>query len=112
MKKNLLCAFVILSFAQMSQAQGLRGFLKSCAWGTVVGAGLGVVSLALEDRPGDSWGNVAKGASLGLYGGIAYGIYQGQKAPQTFQEPDFALVPQFSGTQLEGVKMVGTLYRF
>ncbi|MFP5519622.1 MAG: hypothetical protein ACLGGX_06940 [Bdellovibrionia bacterium] len=51
-------------------------FLKSCAYGTMGGAALGLASLALVDKPSEHTANVARGASLGLYAGIAYGWYQ------------------------------------
>lgn len=57
-----------------ADANRLKSFLKASAWGTVIGAGVGAVSLAFENKPSDHSGNIARGASLGLYGGIAYGL--------------------------------------
>ncbi len=112
MKKALPIVFSLSLFVSISEAQTLRQFLKRCAWGTVAGAGLGVVSLAVEDRPGDSWNNVARGASLGLYAGIAYGIYEMNREPAKYNHPEFALAPKFERGRLEGVQITGTLFQF
>lgn len=80
----ILWGVLFVSFARAqntsaySNASGseLSSFLKSCAYGTGIGAGIGVISLSLEDKPNDHTGNIARGASLGLYGGIIYGLLQ------------------------------------
>lgn len=109
-------AFVLLAilFFQVpkTQAQNLRSFIKNCAWGSLLGAGAGVVSLAFVDKPGESWNNVAKGASLGLYSGIAYGLYDLNREPDRYQQPDFAVAPIFSEGKVDGVQMAGILYSF
>lgn len=112
MKKILLFACVLLFQAQVVMAQDLKAFLKSCAWGTLAGAGAGVVSLAFTDKPSDSWNNVAKGASLGLYAGIAYGLYQINKEPEKYHQPDFAIMPTFKEGKTEGIQVTGTIYSF
>lgn len=66
--------FVAMVLPAKADAFDFQLFLKRCGWGTVAGAGLGLISLGLEDHPYDHWSNVAKGASLGLYGGIIYGL--------------------------------------
>lgn len=50
-------------------------FLKSCAYGTAAGAVLGLASLAVSENPDGKMSNVARGASLGLYAGIGFGLY-------------------------------------
>lgn len=111
--KTIFPLFLSLSlWAPVSEAQSLRGFLKNCAWGTVAGAGVGVVSLAFEDQPGDSWNNVARGASLGLYAGIAYGIYDMNREPAKYHHPEFSLAPKFDQGRIDGVQFVGTLFQF
>ncbi|KYG65176.1 hypothetical protein AZI87_11455 [Bdellovibrio bacteriovorus] len=102
----LLCQF------QTAQAEGLRDFLKSCAWGTLGGAAVGVMSLAVEDKPSESWNNVAKGASLGLYAGIAYGLVKMNQEPKMQQAPDFAIVPQFQEGKVDGVMLSKTILDF
>ncbi|UOF01923.1 hypothetical protein [Bdellovibrio reynosensis] len=113
MKNKTLIALLILIFAQTGHAQGLKTFLKSCGWGTVIGATAGVVSLAFTDKPSESWGNVSKGASLGLYAGIGYGLYNANSQPAvTHQEPDFAIIPSFEDGKLQGVSVTSTLFNF
>jgi hypothetical protein len=74
--KRLLCIFLISSFAFSSQAKAnqMKDFLVTCATGTAVGALLGLASLAFTEDPGGKVSNVARGASLGLYAGIAFGL--------------------------------------
>lgn len=68
-----------LSVPALSAPGDLGRFLKSCAWGTGLGAAAGAVTLAFEEKPGEHTVNIARGASLGLYAGIAYGLLQAQK---------------------------------
>ncbi len=58
-----------------SRADGGREFLLSCTYGVLAGALVGAASLAVEDNPSDKVHRVARGASLGLYGGIILGLY-------------------------------------
>lgn len=71
--KSFLIVSLLLS--QSAFSQDLKQFLKSCGYGTLAGAGLGLASLVFEKRPNESYGNIARGASLGLYGGMAYGFF-------------------------------------
>ena len=99
--KSSILVFTLLLSAVSASAANLQTFLKHCAYGTLFGAGAGVVSLALADKPSDSTGNIAKGASLGLYAGIGYGIYKLNEVPpptNTIVDPYAALVPVFSCT--------------
>lgn len=108
---SLLFAFTLQS--SPASAQGLRDFLKTCAWGSAFGVAAGVVSLAVSEKPSESWNNVAKGASLGLYAGIGYGLYQLNRPAQTYHRPDFAIIPRFSKDQkLEGVEVTSVLWSF
>ncbi len=113
MKKFILVLVIALQ-ASTVQAQELKQFLQNCAWGTLGGAAAGLASLAFTDKPNDSWSNVAKGASLGLYVGIGYGIYKiNNPTPTTRQQPDFALTPDWSKEgQVQGFQLTGTVYRF
>lgn len=112
MKKILAVLILVMIQTQSAQAQSLRNFLATCGWGVVGGAALGVVSLAAEDKPSESWNNVARGASLGLYAGIAYGLYTMNRQPATYQQPDFAIIPTFEKGQVEGVRITKTLFDF
>lgn len=53
----------------------MSNFLKNCAYGTLAGAAVGLASLAISDNPSGRINNVTRGASLGLYLGIGFGIY-------------------------------------
>lgn len=112
MRKILPLLLLVLLQSQTVQAQSLKRFLTSCAWGTLGGAGIGVVSLAVEDKPSQSWNNVARGASLGLYAGIAYGVFSMNKEPEMSQHPDFAIAPTFEKGQIDGAKVFATVLNF
>ena len=58
-----------------AEAEPMREFILSCAYGTLAGTLVGVASLAFSDKPGDNLNRVARGASIGLYGGILLGAY-------------------------------------
>lgn len=109
--KTTILALLIFFQSSFCLAADLRSFLKTCALGTLAGAAAGVVSLAFEDKPGDSWNNVAKGASLGLYAGIGYGVYQMNKNPEP--APAYSVAPRFSKNgNMDGVEMTGTVFEF
>lgn len=111
--KSISIFLIALIVTSSAPAADLREFLKSCAYGTMTGAALGVVSLALSDRPSEDLNNVARGASLGLYGGIAYGLYRAQNPTvQTYQEPSFGFSPLFEKGKMDGLKFETAIYRF
>lgn len=112
MRKIALLICISLLHTQVALAKDLRGFLKNCAWGTLGGATAGVVSLAFSDKPSESWGNVARGASLGLYVGIAYGLIQVNQENKAAGQSDFAVFPNIIEGQVSGVQMTATLVRF
>lgn len=56
-------------------------FVKSCGQGTLLGASLGLATVVLADRPEDHKMNIARGASLGLYAGIIYGLIKINEEP-------------------------------
>ena len=98
----LLVLFFV--FSSSAFGQDLKQFLKSCGYGTLAGAGLGIASLVFEKKPNESYGNIARGASFGLYGGIGYGIYSMQrplaaKDDIVFNEPErlYYVLPTIDG---------------
>lgn len=78
MRILLLSLALMVGFNQSLQAADLKQFMADCAYGVGFGAVAGVVSMALTDKPSEHTRNVAMGASLGLYGGIGYGLYRMQ----------------------------------
>ncbi len=111
MKKTIVLAFLLMPLSV--SAATLKPFLSACGWGVVGGAAAGVASLAFVDKPSESWNNVTKGASLGLYAGIGYGLYQ-MKTPvaQAHVEPSFAWAPRWNQGSISGFDLTAVLYRF
>lgn len=80
MAQTISFFLILISLSNSAVAASSMGtFLKSCAYGTAGGAALGLASLAISDHPSSKMSNVARGASLGLYAGIAYGFYALEK---------------------------------
>jgi hypothetical protein len=52
-----------------------REILLTSTYGVIAGSIVGLATLAFVGSPGDSLRNIAMGASIGLYVGIALGIY-------------------------------------
>lgn len=78
----ILSLLLILTPLQTSASE-LRTFLMSCAYGTGIGALGGLTAMALSDSPGSNVNMIAKGASLGLYAGIAVGAYMISEKPSS-----------------------------
>lgn len=69
-------------------------FLKSCAYGTLGGAAIGLATLAMSDHPDGKINNIARGASLGLYAGIGVGLYLINNPSQSSSVDDYTLIEQ------------------
>ena len=52
-----------------------KEFTTSVIYGALAGTIVGAASLAFTSSPGENLGNVARGASYGLYAGILLGLY-------------------------------------
>lgn len=70
----LVFFYSLLGYSEMN----MKEFIKNCAYGTAYGALAGTVSLAFVDKPSAHLNNISKGASLGLYSGIAYSFLMNQ----------------------------------
>ncbi len=75
MKRATIFVFVSLFSLSSMAVDNMTIFLKSCAYGTVAGAVIGLATLATSENPDGKMSNVARGASLGLYAGIGFGLY-------------------------------------
>ncbi len=71
-----------------------REFIMSCTYGVLAGTIVGAAMLAFTDKPGDNLNRVARGASLGLYAGIALGLYVVYGVPDEDDELDLYNSPQ------------------
>ena len=65
-----------------------KEFIMSCTYGILTGTLVGFASLAFTDQPGENLNRVARGASLGLYLGIALGAYVVYMVPSQMDEED------------------------
>jgi drug/metabolite transporter (DMT)-like permease len=72
---NLIISACLILATPICHADDMTVFLKSCAIGTAAGALVGLATVALSENPSDRTGNIARGASLGLYAGIGFGLY-------------------------------------
>jgi hypothetical protein len=77
----------IVFLPPQAQAEDLRDFLVTSAYGTLTGAMVGALSLAFVDNPTSQVNNIAKGASLGIYAGVAWGSYRAYQADRFLYQP-------------------------
>lgn len=118
MKINtLIFALCFSLFSTQLKAEPLKDFLVSCAYGTVAGALVGVASLAFTDDPGSKMNNIAKGASLGLYAGMGFGLYlvYGANANANISSRSsvwFEPLWQNRGVEVQGLKLNAVAWRF
>jgi hypothetical protein len=108
---SLISFFAQPSFAEESDR--MRRFLVACGYGTLIGAAVGAASLAFTDDPGSKTMNIAKGASLGLYGGIGVGLYL---SSQSQASENLGILPVFSpllkGGKVDGAQISVIGFRF
>lgn len=79
---------VLWSGESRSYASSEREFIMSCTYGVLAGTLVGAASLAFTSQPGQNLQNVARGASLGLYAGIALGFYTVYILPKQLEKED------------------------
>jgi hypothetical protein len=84
-----LLAATLLLFSGPAHASREREFIMSCTYGVLAGGLVGAASLAFEDKPGDNLQRVARGASLGLYAGIALGYYTVYYLPDQLEKKQY-----------------------
>ena len=74
--KRILIALLVSTLSGSAMAiDNMTIFLKSCAYGTAAGALVGLATLATSENPDGKMSNIARGASIGLYAGIGFGLY-------------------------------------
>lgn len=101
-----------MSVAQAnSPSSKMRTFLLSSGYGALIGAGVGVVSLLANENPDKHMINIARGASLGLYAGMAYGLYINY-AGTSPQNSDYTLIPRYEKSKLSGADFYWVAARF
>jgi hypothetical protein len=109
-----------------------REFVMACTYGVMAGTLVGAASLAFTSKPSDNLNRVARGASIGLYAGIALGLYVVYIVPGLEEgaaeeadpnvrldnlpfrvAPTFAKAPARSGNErIDGAKADFTVLRF
>ena len=83
---SLLASFLAAPLVHAQSANPEKEFIMSCTYGVLAGTLVGAASLAFVDKPGDNLQRVARGASLGLYAGIALGYYTVYYLPKQLQQ--------------------------
>lgn len=88
--RHVLISILFFGFfaAPKAQANPEKEFIMSCTYGVLAGSLVGAASLAFEDNPGDNLQRIARGASLGLYFGIALGFYTVYVLPGKLEEEE------------------------
>lgn len=96
----------------------------SCSYGILTGTLIGAASLAFTDNPGDNLHRIARGASLGLYAGIALGYYVNSLDDQPVIDPAYTeeplpdagvqlqFIPRFDQAKLDGFEFKFHLMNF
>lgn len=88
-----------------NSSNAMREFIMSATYGVLAGTLVGAASLAFTDQPGQNLQRVARGASLGLYLGVALGAYvvYGVSDGEDFNENDIYQQPGYPGPDGEGL---------
>ena len=107
--------FSLFSFKVHSAEDNLNTFLTSSAYGAGAGALVGVASIAFDSDPSGKIGNIARGASLGLYCGIAWGLYQiyrPAKVKNDYIYGSVFVLPEFDKGHLAGLNLYSKIFEF
>lgn len=103
MKRLIVC--LVLAFSSSGRCEAIRDFFISCGYGTLAGAALGAVSVAVSENPSEKSMNIARGASLGLYAGIGYGIYRSQHPLIDDREVHLWIEPLMKNQKMDGAQL-------
>ncbi|MBN1636613.1 MAG: hypothetical protein JW920_08870 [Deltaproteobacteria bacterium] len=91
MKKIFLYSFIMFSLVILpgyaNAASSLQVVAEDTLWGAAIGTLVGAATLAFTDDVGDHLDRIAKGASIGLVGGLAFGLYEISPILFTYQNP-------------------------
>ena len=66
----------IQSATAIAQDDGFKIVLRDGIYGGLVGALVGGALLAFREDPGDDLALIARGAAVGVFAGVAFGVYQ------------------------------------
>lgn len=107
MLQRMLTIFIISFSVNCPAYDDMTNFLKSCAYGTIGGALVGLATIAASENPNGKINNVSRGASLGLYFGIAYGLYKIENPDAVKNELDASVwvTPQIAESKVEGATL-------
>ena len=127
-KKVIMFGLIIVSLQSNAQNRTvesessqspMRSFLMTCAYGFGIGAAVGLTSLLFTEDPSSHLNQIAKGASLGLYVGMAIGAYKANHPTKSKSSdsdlgylPKVIIQPTFSNTKLDGGQVSVTAFRF
>ncbi len=92
MKKLAVFFIMIFSLTMMSQksnaASSLQVVAEDALWGCLIGGLVGTATLAFHtDDAEDHLENIAYGASIGLFAGVGFGIYELRPLFQAYKDP-------------------------
>jgi hypothetical protein len=104
MKRSFVFVLMLL-FSASGQCEAIRDFFISCGYGTLAGAAVGAMSVAVSENPSEKSMNIARGASLGLYAGIGYGIYRAQHSASEDREVRIWIQPLLKEKHFHGAEI-------
>jgi hypothetical protein len=92
MKKLVVLFIMIISLTMMPQksdaASSLQIVAEDALWGCLIGTLVGTATLAFHmDDAGDHLENIAYGASIGLFAGVGFGVYELRPLFQAYKDP-------------------------
>lgn len=118
----------LLAAPARENQNAMREIITSATYGVLAGTLVGAASLAFTDQPGENLQRVARGASLGLYAGLALGFYVAYVVPNQQEElldeslppteeeylyqPSLQVFPLIGQRGVEGVYTQWNLMRF
>jgi hypothetical protein len=94
MNKLVVLFIMIISLTMIplksNAASSLQVVAEDALWGCLIGGLVGTATLAFHiDDAGDHMENIVYGASLGLFAGVGFGVYELRPLFQAYKDPAY-----------------------
>ena len=84
----MFVALIAIPSLRAHSASSLQIVAEDAGWGALIGTLAGGAVLAFTDKPQDHWDYLLRGAAVGAFVGIGFGIYEIHPIFTAYRTPD------------------------